>query len=180
MAKESGVDSGHPRESGLSLFTLFERALNAVGTLGIIALMVLINADVFGRAVLNHPILGVPEIVRLVIVGIVFLQAAHTLASGRLTRSTLGLDVVGKYVPAIRTAMDVFFHIVGAVLFALIAWGGWPQLVKSWNRGEYLGAEGVFAAPVWPVKALVILGCVTVSLQFVRSAVAILRAESMK
>ena len=41
--------------------------------------MVLINSDVIGRNLFNAPILGVPEMTSLSIVGIVFLQLADTL-----------------------------------------------------------------------------------------------------
>lgn len=168
--ERSAQEADFPRQAEtISAFTWFERVLNAAGTLGIVLLMILINADVIGRAAFGMPITGVPEIVRLVIVGIVFLQAAHTLASGRLTRSTLGLDFMQYYFPRARAGLDALFHVIGAVLFALVAWGGWPLLIKSWSRGEFLGAEGVFAAPVWPVKALVILGCVAISIQFLIS-----------
>jgi len=61
-------------------------AMNAVGTVWILALMLLISADVIGRAAFAHPIAGVPEMVSLAILGIVFLQLANTLGVGRLKR----------------------------------------------------------------------------------------------
>ena len=51
-------------------------ALNVIGTAGIFLLMLLINADVLGRSLFDRPISGVPEIVSLSIVAIVFLQIA--------------------------------------------------------------------------------------------------------
>lgn len=158
-------------------FSRLTGGMNAVGTIGIVFLMVLINADIIGRNLFSAPILGVPEMVRLVIVGIVFLQVAHTLSSGRLTRSTLGLDMVGRWSPGLARLMDALFHLLGAALFSVIAWGAWPQLARSWMRGEFLGAHGVFTVPVWPVKALVLLGCVMLAVQFVVSAWKIARAR---
>jgi len=61
--------------------------LNAIGTLWIFLLMVVINTDVFSRLLFNHPIDGVPELIELSIVGIVFLQLCDTVRAGRLTRS---------------------------------------------------------------------------------------------
>jgi len=68
------------------------RGLNALGTLWIVALMLLINSDVLGRNLLGAPVRGVTELVSLSIVGIVFLQLADTLHSGRFTRAEVLLD----------------------------------------------------------------------------------------
>ena len=58
---------GRPRSSVAlavrSLGTAFDAlisALNAVGTVWIFVIMILINADVFARFLFNHPINGVP------------------------------------------------------------------------------------------------------------------------
>ena len=53
------------------------KAMNALGTLWIFALVVLLNTDVLGRNFFGKPLLGVPEILSISIVGIVFLQLAQ-------------------------------------------------------------------------------------------------------
>ena len=54
--------------------------------------MLLINSDVLGRNLFNAPVRGVTELVSLSIVGIVFLQLADTLHSGRFTRADVLLE----------------------------------------------------------------------------------------
>ncbi|MCW1931752.1 hypothetical protein [Pararhodobacter zhoushanensis] len=56
--------------------------LNAVGTVWIVALMLLIVSDIAMRNIANAPIAGVPEMVSFSIVGIVFLQLSHALRAG--------------------------------------------------------------------------------------------------
>src|SRR5690606_14363659 len=85
-------------------------ALNAIGTVWIFFLMALISADVIGRGAFDAPILGVPEIVQFSIVGIVFLQLAHTLRHGALTRSDVILRGLLTRVPAIGHALQLVFH----------------------------------------------------------------------
>ena len=53
--------------------------MNSIGTAWVFVLLVIINLDIGGRALFNHPVRGVPEIVALSIVACVFLQIAHTL-----------------------------------------------------------------------------------------------------
>ena len=71
-------------------------ALNIAGTLLIVAVMLLVNADVIGRGAFDAPVSGVPEMVSMSIVAIVFLQIAQTFRTGRLTRTELLLGGLQK------------------------------------------------------------------------------------
>ena len=128
------------------------QALNALGTLWIVALMVLINTDVLGRNLLNAPVRGVTELVSLSIVGIVFLQLADTLHSGRITRADVMLQGLEQNRPRLAALLHVAFHLIGAVLMATILWAAWEPLWESIRIREYVGAIGDFTAPVWPVR----------------------------
>ncbi|MBT4116104.1 MAG: TRAP transporter small permease subunit, partial [Rhodospirillaceae bacterium] len=75
------------RTSVMSAFDMLISALNAIGTAWIFVLMLAINADVFSRFLFNAPLSGVPLIVEMSIIAIVFLQLAAALRGGRLTRS---------------------------------------------------------------------------------------------
>lgn len=75
------------------------QGLNALGSLMILGLMLLINADIIGRTGFNAPVRGVTELVSLSIVGIVFLQLADTLRCGRFTRADMLLDRLKRTQP---------------------------------------------------------------------------------
>ncbi len=145
---------------------------NAVGTLLIIALAVLINADVFGRALFNHPIAGVPEVAGLTIVAIVFLQVPFCLRDSHLTRSEAFLDKMLKRKPSLALGLDALYHLIGAAVFGIIGYAAVAMTERAWTGGEYEGAQGVFMIPVWPVKAVVLLGSAVVTIQFLRIAAA--------
>ena len=72
--------------TGLTSLTGF---VSGAASIWIFCLMLLICADIFGRTIFNSPVQGVAEIVANSIVAIVFLQAAHALMSGRMTRTDL-------------------------------------------------------------------------------------------
>ena len=133
-------------------------AMNALGTLWIAALMVLINADVLGRNLLSRPVEGVPEMVSLSIVGIVFLQLADTLREGRFTRAEILLQRLAERAPRAHDALHAVFHAVGAGLMAVILWASWEPLAEAVRIREYVGAVGSFQAPVWPVRLITLLG----------------------
>lgn len=148
-----GDDIAWPRA-----LVLFTRGLNVLGALWIVALMVLINADVIGRNAFGAPVRGVSELVGLSIVGIVFLQLADTLRCGRFTRAEVGLAPLQRRRPALAAALQALHGALGAALMAVMLWAAWPQFLDVARVGEYVGALGDFTAPLWPVRLLVVLG----------------------
>ena len=141
-------------------------AMNALGTVWILALMVLINADVIGRDVFATPVRGVTELVALSIVGIVFLQLADTLRAGRFTRADVLLERLQRTRPMIADALHAVFHLVGAALMLVILWAGWEPLVESVRIKEYVGAIGDFQAPVWPIRLITLIGLAVTALSY--------------
>ncbi|MDR7152168.1 TRAP-type mannitol/chloroaromatic compound transport system permease small subunit [Hydrogenophaga palleronii] len=143
------------------------QGLNALGTLIIIGLMLLINTDIVGRTGFDAPVRGVTELVSLSIVGIVFLQLADTLRSGRFTRADMLLDRLKRNRPVLAAVLQAIYHGLGAVLMGIILWAAWPSLVESIRIREYVGALGDFTAPVWPVRLMMLVGLSVTALTFV-------------
>lgn len=141
-------------------------AANVVGSCFIVGLVVLITADVLGRNLFGAPVAGVPEIVTLSIVAIVFLQAPQALRAGRLTRSDGLITVLQRRTPRVATILETLFDLVGLAVLAAIFYAHWPILTRAWERGDFVGAVGNFTAPTWPVKAMLALGVVLMALQF--------------
>ena len=144
--------------------------LSAVGTGWILFLMALICADVVGRDAFNTPILGVAEMVQFSIVGIVFLQLPQTLRTGGLTRSDVLLAGILKRWPRGGQVLTALFDLTGAVLFAVIFTTTLPLLTAAYQNSEFYGSTGVVQIPTWPLKALIVLGCATMTVQFLLHA----------
>lgn len=163
---DNGGAAGGARRRRPFSFATLTGGLNAVGTVWIFVLMVLINADVFGRELFGAPVRGVTEIVSLSIVGIVFLQLAHTLWAGRLTRSDALIRHLLAIRPRLAHALQALYHLTGAALFAVIFQASVPYFVDAVEIGEYVGAEGDFTAPVWPVKLIILIGSAATATQY--------------
>ncbi len=140
--------------------------MNSVGTAWVFVLLVIINLDIGGRAIFNHPIRGVPEIVAMSIVACVFLQIAHTLKVGRLTRSDILMNWMQVRHPRLKHVLEGVYYLIGAALMAILFRASIPLFTKAWRIDEYVGAEGDFMAPVWPVKLIILIGCVAGTIQF--------------
>jgi TRAP-type mannitol/chloroaromatic compound transport system permease small subunit len=163
-APASGDSYGAPLPGN---FQRLGRVLNALGTLWIVALMLLINADVLGRDLFSAPVRGTTELVALSIVGIVFLQLADTLYSGRFTRADVLLARLKRERPVAAARLQALFHALGAALMAVILWAAWRPLFDSIRIREYVGAIGDFTAPVWPVRLIMLVGLAVTLLTFV-------------
>jgi len=150
---------------------LVTMGLNMLGTTLIMLLVILINSDVIGRAVFGAPISGVPELVTLSIVAIVFLQIAQTVVAGRLTRSDALLGFVARRWPRLHKTIESLFNLLAAGLLAVLLSASLPLFEKSWDRGTFIGSVGNFTAPVWPVKLIIVIGCAVLVTQFVLGAI---------
>lgn len=140
--------------------------LNAIGTLCIFAVMILINSDIFGRFVFSSPVPGVKEMVELSIVGIVFLQLPHTLRVGRITRSDAAFKQLLLRFPRVAHFMSALYNLTGVLLAGLIVYGSVPRFARAWSDNHYIGNQGIFVAPVWPVRLIIVIGCVCLAVQF--------------
>lgn len=144
--------------------------LNAVGGLVVFALLVLINVDVLGRFVFNRPISGVPEMVELAIVVIVFLQMPHALGAGRFIRSDELHKSLTRRLPRLGNGLAVVYELAGSLLLAALCAGTVPVLQDAWQHDRYVGNPGVFSAPVWPVQLSIVVGSGLAALIYLRAA----------
>jgi TRAP-type mannitol/chloroaromatic compound transport system permease small subunit len=163
VADQENMEQGNMLSRG---FSKFVAALNSAGSALILAIVVMINLDVFSRFLFNKPIDGVTELVELSIVAIVFLQLGDAVRNGRLTRSAGLYDKLCAKKPRTGHALGVFFDLAGAAFFLTIIAGSIPRFIDAWERGYYAGNKGIFVVPVWPVRLILIIGASTVVLVF--------------
>lgn len=139
------------------LFNSISIGANALGTLVVLALVLVVNFDVVARGVFNAPFLGAVEVVQFSMVLIVFLQLPDVVRVNRLTRSDGFLVVIGSKYPRFAAAMRHIIDSVSAVFMALIAVAIWPEFLDMLDSRDYFGVPGVFTAPWWPIKLVIFL-----------------------
>ncbi|MEM6462977.1 MAG: TRAP transporter small permease [Pseudomonadota bacterium] len=160
------------------LFNAFQRTidritmgLNVIGTLLIVALMILINADIIGREIFLSPISGVPEMVSMSIVAIVFLQVAQAFRMGRFTRTDAMINMLERRVPRVRALFELVFCAAGLFVIAALFNASYPLFISDWERNTFVGTVGDFIAPIWPVKLIILIGCGALLLQLLMSGI---------
>lgn len=127
-------------------------AANAVGTIVVLLLVLVVNYDVVARGLFNKPFLGAVEVVQFSMVLIVFLQLPDVVRVNRLTRSDGFLAVIGDRRPGIARSLRRAINTVSGLFMALIAVAIWPEFTEMWESKDFFGIPGVFTAPWWPIK----------------------------
>ncbi|QBF30637.1 TRAP transporter small permease subunit [Thalassococcus sp. S3] len=150
----------------LRLLDGITQGLNVLGSTLILILMVLVGVDVAGRNLFGAPVSGVPELVTLSIVAIVFLQIPAALRAGRMTQSDALLGWLTRTAPRAGKGLATLFDLAGIAVVWVILQTTWPIFTRAWERGEFIGALGDFTAPVWPVKLTLLVGGSVLILQF--------------
>lgn len=176
----------HPKTSTLSirfkqirdLISAVTTMLNVVGTVLIIMVMLLVNSDVIGRGFFDAPISGVPEMVSMSIVAIVFLQVPQAFRKGNLTRTDAVLNFIYVYSPKAVKALSLIFSVAALLLIWQLFSASLPLFKKAWIRNTYEGTVGDFTAPIWPVKLVILIGCFVLMIQIVLYAIDVLIAPS--
>lgn len=164
----SDLSGQHPPPEPIVLRVIdgVTQGMNIVGSCLIVALMVLVGIDVLGRNLMGAPVAGVPEVVTLSIVAIVFLQIPQALRQGRVTSSEAVRMMLQRRAPGVARIMDDLFDLCGAAVTGIIVWTTWPLFIKAWQNNDFIGAIGEFTAPTWPVKLIIVAGGSTLILQF--------------
>ena len=152
--------------AGLRVLDGITQGLNVLGSVLILALMVLVGVDVAGRNLMGAPVAGVPELVTLSIVAIVFLQIPQALRAGRLTRSDALPQWLARHHPGLGRWLETLFDLIAMGIVWVIVATTWPIFTRAWERGEFIGALGDFTAPTWPVKLTILVGGTLLTLQF--------------
>jgi TRAP-type C4-dicarboxylate transport system permease small subunit len=149
-----------------SPFGWITAGLNAIGTALIFGLLVLLNADIAGRALFNAPVAGVPELVALSFVAIVFLQLPHAVRLGRLTVADTLFGRFAAAYPRAAAAARAVYNLIGAAVFVFVIYASWPLFERAWSSALFIGSIGNFTAPTWPTKLVILIGSAAVTAQF--------------
>jgi TRAP-type C4-dicarboxylate transport system permease small subunit len=124
-----------------------------LGTVGMIASMLVGVADVIVTEAFGRPVLGTLEFTESSMVLVVF----GALAYAQERRSHIRVELLYTHVGARgKSFMEAITHIVAFIFFALIAWQGYGELLYSWEMKE--ATMGSVRFPLYPARFLLLLG----------------------
>jgi len=141
-------------------------AANAAGTFVVVLLVAVVNYDIIARGLFNRPFLGAVEVVQFAMVLIVFLQLPDVIRVGRLTRSDGFLLLLCHRRPRSGRVLSAAIDLLSAAFMVIVAFAMWPEFVEMWQSQDFFGVPGVFTAPWWPVKLVILLSAILCAVHF--------------
>lgn len=107
------------------------QAMEAVGAVSLLILMVTVFIDVIGRNLFNRPLPWGTELLEIVLALMIFaIYPLLALGFGHIT-----VDLI-RVRPSVHVVQRVLGSAVGAVVFALIAWCLVRQAIRAASYGE--------------------------------------------
>jgi TRAP-type C4-dicarboxylate transport system permease small subunit len=114
------------------------RAMEAIGALSLLILMVTVFIDVVGRNLLNTPLPWGTELLEIVLALMIFaIYPLLALGFGHIT-----VDLI-RVRPALAVVQRALGSVLGALVFALIAWCMGRQAMRAADYGEATPLLGV-------------------------------------
>lgn len=142
---------------------LIERTLLDLSVLALIALGVVIFANVVMRAVLGSSVPDAIILVRELMVAAIILPMAAATAA----RSHVAVTFLSDRMPVrVRSRLIVMGHVIGLLALIPLIYASWRVTGQAWRSGEFY--YGDLNLPRWPGIALFLIG---LALMWVRLAI---------
>lgn len=149
-------DDGAGDRLGSVLETISERLAGAFLWVAMIASVVVAALGTLNAAaslLLSRPIPGIVEITELALVVIVFMSQPGIV----LARAHIVLDLLDpKPSTFLHRLRGILTVMTGLLTYGLIAWTGGQAFLESW--AIRMRTDGIVSIPVYPIKALLVLG----------------------
>lgn len=159
-----------------SLFSKFLAILNAIASIWVFILMLIIGYDVLGRYFFNSPLSGTPEIAANSIVAIAWLHFPYVLMKKRHINTNV---ISRKFSPRLRKVISVMGNTAGVIIFTILLKSAWPLFTKSFTSGEWEGVAGGFHVPIAPIRFLLIVGSLALAGEYLRQLIAELKTKAV-
>ncbi|MDD2737224.1 MAG: TRAP transporter small permease [Desulfuromonadaceae bacterium] len=144
-----------------------EKICLAGSVFALIATIILVNADVFGRQVLDMPIHGSLEIIEdYLMIALVYLSMSYVYTEGGHVRITL----FRKFIPGfIKRPLDVALSVVSLLFFILLTVRGCVVTLRAFQFCEL--SSCVLAYPLAPAYLILALGSALLCIRILQTII---------
>jgi len=131
----------------------FSRAINSVGVLFLMAMMLLMVVDVFLRRVFQQPLTGSFEVVQFMQVTLVYLGVAYTT----IKKAHISIDLITSRLSERTSALiESIMLFLGLGFFALITWRNILRAEELWMEKA---TSVLLEIPLFPFYYMLAFGC---------------------
>ncbi|MFV0513787.1 MAG: TRAP transporter small permease [Jhaorihella sp.] len=121
----------------------------------LLSMVLLINADIFSRNILNSPIISTDELSGYLLVCVVLLGGAYSLRSGSFLRIEM---VIGVLSAKAQQFFAILYNMVAILLCVILAWQFVRLVTLSYSR--MVLAPTLLETPIWIPQVILPVGMV--------------------
>ncbi|WP_077001632.1 TRAP transporter small permease [Variovorax sp. KK3] len=127
------------------MYRRIERAAVNLAAVLLFALMLLTFVDVAGRNLFNKPLTGASELTEILLALVIFLMLPQVARRNE----HIVIDLIDQICSdTVRRALDAFACVLGAIMFALIAWQSWILANRAMGYGDSTAALQIPVGPI--------------------------------
>ena len=136
------------------------RVLSGIGVGVLVALVLLIIAEIFARRVLNSPIMGTIDLTEVALLLLVFLTLAHCAALG----GHVEMDIlVSRFPKRVQAGISTIMHILATGIVGVMSWQLSVQAMIFYNTGQ---TSGTIQMKTYPFVYVAALGSILLTLVY--------------
>ena len=158
-------ESGHRIETIISGPSLIERACEALSSLALVGMIVLIGAEAIIRNVFSGSLQITSEVGGYLLVAVTFLSMSVAEAHGAFHRVEL---IQARMSRRARIRLQILFDGFSLAACLLVAWQLWRLALNSWNSGDV--APTPLQTPLWLPQVVMGIGMSFLCIALLRSA----------
>ncbi|MBN1189677.1 MAG: TRAP transporter small permease [Dehalococcoidales bacterium] len=134
------------------LLSAISHRLSNVGQVTLVAMVLLITADVILRRLFNSPLPWSLELVEIMLVLVVFFSVAYCGSR----QGHVSIDVlVSRFPQRLQSVIDIIVNVLGFLVFATMCWGSITSAIHTMHVNRI---TGLLPIPVFPFVLAVALG----------------------
>jgi TRAP-type C4-dicarboxylate transport system permease small subunit len=146
---------------------LYSRITGTLAALVLLGMVLLTLFDVVGRNLLRQPVPGATELTEIGLVAVTFLL--YPLIAYR--QSHISVDLFDDFMhPLVRRILGVIGNLLGAAVFAVIAWQLWKQADRLMGYGD---VTSYLRLPLGPIVYFMAIASAVTVIGFVMAAIAV-------
>lgn len=142
-----------------------------LGAIALFAMMSLTTIDVAGRYLFNSPIMGAFELTEYLILILIF----SFLCNAQSNKDHVTVDLFfNKFPKSVRFIANIVNHVACFTLTVLIVWMSFLKALELKEVGE---ASPNLVIPDYPFALFLVVGCIVLSLEYLRDIIKIVSGK---
>jgi TRAP-type transport system small permease protein len=131
---------------------------SVIGSIGLLAMMLLVTVDVAGRFFFDKALIGAYELVEFLMIIVIFLGIPY----GQVNKQHVNVELFTALLKGrARAVVESLTYFATIVIASLISWASVMTTIDIWKAKQ---SSLVLLIPQWPISTVMAIGCIVYTL----------------